>query len=188
MKKLTLTLLASAALAMPAMVPAMAQGTTPQPATPGTMAPGAMQNGQQPETQQQSPNTSQNAEQQNPGGNAQAATRVIPPSQLGRTGVRKVQTALNKKGFHAGHADGIWGSRTRNAVQNFQKSRNMSANGQLTQKTLSALGVQVASNQSSNSGQMSPSQSDNPPSQNSNSPIQSNGTMAPDQDHNNNQQ
>jgi hypothetical protein len=138
MRKFTLTLLASAALAMPAMVPALAQNS-PQ--------------NQQPQAQQQNnakpqqPNQQQ-ANQNNGQQNQQAANQAISPRQLGRSGVRQVQQALDKNGFHAGRSDGIDGPQTRTALRNFQKSKGIQSNGQINQQTLSDLGVNVASNQS----------------------------------------
>jgi peptidoglycan hydrolase-like protein with peptidoglycan-binding domain len=137
MKKLTLTLLAGAALAMPAAVPAMAQN--------GPQA-------QQPQAQQQQPKNQAPMNQQQssqPQPNQQAANQPVTPRQIGRSGVRQVQQALNKDGFHAGPTDGIYGRNTRTAVEDFQKSKKIQSNGQLNQQTLSQLGVNVASNQNS---------------------------------------
>jgi hypothetical protein len=127
MKKLTLTLLASAALVMPAMVPVMAQNT---------------QQNQQPQAQQQ-PRQQSAQNQQNQ--QQQASNKTFSPRQLGRNGVKQVQQALDKDGFKAGNADGIWGRNTRSALEDFQKSKGIQSNGQLNQQTLSDLGVKVAS-------------------------------------------
>lgn len=133
MKKLTPTLLASAALAMPAMVPAMAQNQQPQAQ-------------QQNNTQQQPPEqqANQNNGQEN---QQQASNQPISTQQLGRSGVKKVQQALDKAGFNAGRQDGIAGSETKTALKDFQKSKGIQGSGQINQKTLSALGVNVASNE-----------------------------------------
>lgn len=56
--------------------------------------------------------------------------------------IRQIQQALNKKGFHAGNADGTWGEETRQAVRNFQKAQDIKQTGQLDERTVSALGVQ----------------------------------------------
>jgi peptidoglycan hydrolase-like protein with peptidoglycan-binding domain len=160
MKKLTLVLLASAALAAPAAVPAMAQGTQNQ-------QPQAQQQQQSPQHSAQT--NQQQSDQQQP--NQQASNQAISPQQIGRNGVRQVQQALDKDGFHAGRADGIWGRNTRTAVNDFQKSKKIQGSGRLNQQTLSELGVNVASNQptgNQNGGDMNaaPNQNDmNPPSQ-----------------------
>jgi hypothetical protein len=144
MKKITLTLLASAALAMPAMIPAMAQNAPQTQQPQAQQQNGPQQNAQQPNQQQ--PN--QQANQQNQGQNQQqASSRTISPRQLGRNGVREVQQALAKKGFHSGRADGIFGRDTRMALRSFQKSKGINSTGQLNKKTLSDLGVNVASNE-----------------------------------------
>jgi peptidoglycan hydrolase-like protein with peptidoglycan-binding domain len=151
MKKLTLTLLAGAALAIPAMVPAIAQNTpqNQQPQQP---------NMQQPNMQQ--PNQPQ-ASQQNPGQNQQASNQPISPRQLGHNGVRQVQQALAKHGFHSGRADGIWGHDTQTAVRDFQRSKGIQSKGTLNQQTLSDLGVNIASN---DMGNQNNNQNGNPPS------------------------
>lgn len=56
--------------------------------------------------------------------------------------IRQIQQALNKKGFHAGNADGTWGEETRQAVRNFQKAQDIKQTGQLDERTVSAMGVQ----------------------------------------------
>lgn len=144
MKKLTLALLASAALALPAAVPAMAQSTS------HTMQPQAQQQQQpqQKQNQQKQSMARTNSPQPNQQQPNQQASNRISPQQLGRNGVRQVQQALNKDGFQAGHVDGIWGPDTRMALMHFQKSKDIQNNGQLNKKTLSDLGVNVASNQS----------------------------------------
>lgn len=139
MTKITLTLLASAALAVPTMVPAMAQ-SSPQNQKPQVQ--------QQSNATQQQPNQQQ-ANQHNEQLWQQAANQPIPPRQLGRSGVRRVQQALDKKGFDAGRADGIYGSETRTALREFQKSKGIQSNGQINRQTLSELGV----NQNSMSNQ-----------------------------------
>lgn len=121
MNKTILMLLASGALALPVALPAMAQNV------PANQPPQA-----------------QNSEQ---GRNQQAANQSIPPKQLGRRGVRQMQQALNKSGHRVGRTDGIMGPRTREALQSFQKSKGMQANGKINRQTLADLGVQVAQNQ-----------------------------------------
>jgi len=139
MKRLVLALLASSALAFPAFA---APNTTPA---------------QQPQTQQQSQMQRPQQNAQNPSGrNQQQAANRIRPNTLSRKDVREIQMALNKKGFQAGHVDGIWGRDTMAAVQHFQKVNHIAADGHLTHRTLSDLGVQVAANQNNmNNGNMS---------------------------------
>jgi peptidoglycan hydrolase-like protein with peptidoglycan-binding domain len=150
MKKLTLILLASAALALPGVGTALAQND---------------QN-QQPQAQQQQPANQQpeNSTQTNqPQPNQQASNQPIQPQQLSRSGVRQIQQALAKKGFHTGRADGFWGPRTSSALRSFQQAKNIQGNGEINQQTLSQLGVNVASLQTPGNSNNNP-----PPNQNQN--------------------
>ncbi len=54
--------------------------------------------------------------------------------------IRNVQQALSDAGYNPGPVDGISGSRTLAALENFQKQNNIAA-GQFTKETLQALGV-----------------------------------------------
>lgn len=59
--------------------------------------------------------------------------------------IKKVQKALNDKGYDAGPVDGQWGPLTQRAVQNFQQSQGQQqASGELNKQTLTALGVEGA--------------------------------------------
>jgi peptidoglycan hydrolase-like protein with peptidoglycan-binding domain len=55
--------------------------------------------------------------------------------------VKQVQTALQQQGMYQGNIDGVWGSATRTAVQNYQGSHGLTANGQLDAPTLKALNL-----------------------------------------------
>jgi peptidoglycan hydrolase-like protein with peptidoglycan-binding domain len=153
MKKTTLMLLASAALALPGALPAMAQNT------PANQPPQA-QSPQQPQEQSQQ---NQQSEQ-----NQQASNQSIPSSQLGRRGVRKVQLALIKTGRRVGRADGVMGPKTREALESYQKSKGMQASGKINQQTLSDLGIQVS--QRTQGRQRSNQGNNNQLNQNQNSP------------------
>ena len=134
MKSVIIALLAGTALA----APALAQNTTQPPQS--QMQP---QNNQKPKAQpqKQSQAQPQQAPQQK---QQQAANRKpISPTSLNNGQIRQMQTALDKDGFKAGRADGIWGPQTRAALEGFQKSKGMTSNGQLTQNTMTALGVNV---------------------------------------------
>ena len=82
------------------------------------------------------PSQAQNSEQ--------AANKSIPSKQLGRRSVRQMQQALNKSGHRVGRTDGIMGPRTREALQSYQKSKGMQANGKINRQILADLGVHVA--------------------------------------------
>jgi peptidoglycan hydrolase-like protein with peptidoglycan-binding domain len=72
--------------------------------------------------------------------------------------VRQVQQALDKNGFRVGPVDGRWGPKTSDALKHFQQSKNIPANGQLDQQTLSDLGLNGAQfvNQSQNNSSQNP--------------------------------
>ncbi|MBR7071545.1 MAG: spore cortex-lytic enzyme [Clostridia bacterium] len=65
-------------------------------------------------------------------------------SRIGSTGaeVQKIQSALKKKGYAIGTVDGIYGTKTKKAVQAFQKDNGLVRDGIAGPKTLKALGIQ----------------------------------------------
>ena len=60
--------------------------------------------------------------------------------------VRQIQQKLKELGYYTGNVDGIFGTQTKNAVVNFQKSKGLSADGIAGPKTLAALGIGQAAN------------------------------------------
>lgn len=119
MKSLVLALLTTAALSAPALAAAPSTGSPMQSDSSASM-------------------------QADSGMKANAS---ISPSSLSKSQIRQVQQALNQKGFLSSTPDGVWGSRTKSALEKFQKSQNLHATGKLNQKTLSALNVQIGSMQ-----------------------------------------
>lgn len=79
-------------------------------------------------------------------------------SKYGSTGeeVKSIQTKLKSWGYYDGDVDGIYGSKTFNAVKKFQKKNNLKVDGIVGDETLKALGI----NSSKNSGQSSGNNSD----------------------------
>jgi len=78
---------------------------------------------------------------------------------LSRNEIQLIQRALDKNGFRAGLVDGRWGPKTSDALKHFQESKNLEANGQLDQQTLSDLGLngaQFAKQNQNNSSQNQP--------------------------------
>ncbi len=75
---------------------------------------------------------------------------VCSLSRMGSTGkeVREIQTALKKKGYSIGTVDGIYGTKTKNAVIAFQRDAGLQVDGVAGQETLKALGVQNGSSNS----------------------------------------
>jgi peptidoglycan hydrolase-like protein with peptidoglycan-binding domain len=53
--------------------------------------------------------------------------------------VKDIQTQLSGHGYDVGAIDGVWGSRTRQALMSFQRDQNMQATGRIDRKTMAAL-------------------------------------------------
>ena len=74
-------------------------------------------------------------------------------SKYGSTGdeVKQIQQKLKAWGYYSGEIDGIFGSKTLQAVKDFQKANNLSVDGIVGEKTLAALGITSSSQTSSTS-------------------------------------
>ena len=75
-----------------------------------------------------------------PGAKAASAAeerRVARPACDWRT----VQEALKKEGFYEAEVDGINGSRTRKALENFQEKHDLDDSGEMDQATATKLGT-----------------------------------------------
>lgn len=59
--------------------------------------------------------------------------------------IRIVQQRLSNLGYYTAKVDGIWGTRTRTAVVNFQKANGLVADGIVGAKTEKALGITLSS-------------------------------------------
>ena len=64
-------------------------------------------------------------------------------SKLGSRGteVQQIQTRLKSWGYNVGNIDGIYGTRTRNAIIQFQKNNGLSADGIAGTQTLAKIGI-----------------------------------------------
>ena len=71
------------------------------------------------------------------------ALSVNAVSKIGSVGdeVTSIQKKLFSLGFYSGNIDGIYGSKTKNAVIDFQKANGLVADGIAGKKTLAALGI-----------------------------------------------
>ena len=139
------------------------QQTEPPPAPaqqakrPEPRQPQAQQAQQQAQSSQQSPNESfaRNGNQ-----NTQAS--------LSQDEIRRIQQALEQKGFNVGRVDGRLGPKTRTALSRFQRMRRLQQTGIPDQQTLAALGIGGSASTSgqgpSNGGGMN-NQADQPPQQ-----------------------
>jgi peptidoglycan hydrolase-like protein with peptidoglycan-binding domain len=55
--------------------------------------------------------------------------------------VLEVQVALQKAGYNPGVADGVFGSRTREAISRYQRDHGLAVTGSITNPVLQALGL-----------------------------------------------
>ena len=76
---------------------------------------------------------------------------VIKQGSTGST-VKTIQQKLKNWGYYTGAVDGIYGTRTKNAVISFQKKNGLTADGIVGSKTLAALGISATSTTTSSSG------------------------------------
>lgn len=65
--------------------------------------------------------------------------------------VKQIQTKLKNWGYYNGSVDGIYGSKTVEAVKYFQRKNGLTADGIAGPKTLSAMGINSSSGSSSSS-------------------------------------
>lgn len=73
---------------------------------------------------------------------------VIRRGSSGAT-VKKIQQKLKNWGYYKGSVDGVYGSKTVEAVRFFQKKNGLAADGIVGSKTLAALGISSGSQSSS---------------------------------------
>lgn len=73
-------------------------------------------------------------------------------SRYGSSGeeVKSIQSKLKQWGYYNGNIDGIYGSKTFEAVKNFQRKNNLTVDGIAGTKTLEALGIISSNNNTSN--------------------------------------
>lgn len=79
--------------------------------------------------------------------------KVEALSRYGSRGdeVKQIQQKLKNWGYYNGSVDGIYGSKTLEAVKYFQRKNGLTVDGIAGEKTLAALGIVGASNSSSSS-------------------------------------
>jgi len=85
---------------------------------------------------------------------AQRASAELYKKGSGGPAVTEIQTRLKNWGYYSGDVDGVYGSQTEKAVRWFQQKNGLSADGQVGDLTLAALGIPPSgtSSQSENSG------------------------------------
>ena len=70
---------------------------------------------------------------------------MIPSISLASELTKDVQNLLNFLGYNSGEADGIWGSKTKFAIEDFYKNRGSNFDGLLDQNELIDLKSEVTS-------------------------------------------
>ena len=68
--------------------------------------------------------------------------------------VREIQTRLKNWGYYFGAVDGVYGSKTEEAVRYFQRKNGLSVDGQVGNLTLAALGIQPTGSGGNRSGDL----------------------------------
>ena len=72
---------------------------------------------------------------------AQRASAELYKKGSGGPTVSEIQTRLKNWGYYNGEVDGVYGSQTEKAVRWFQQKNGLSADGQVGDQTLAALGI-----------------------------------------------
>ena len=80
-----------------------------------------------------------------------ASADLFKRGATGQT-VTEIQRRLKNWGYYAGSVDGVYGSKTEEAVRYFQRKNGLSADGQAGDQTLAALGIPSTGSSGSGSG------------------------------------
>jgi peptidoglycan hydrolase-like protein with peptidoglycan-binding domain len=72
------------------------------------------------------------------------ASAAVPVTVTERTDVRTLQNRLRQLNFYNGPADGVWGQKTQQGLEQFQRARGLAV-GQVTTATISAMGLDPSS-------------------------------------------
>lgn len=83
---------------------------------------------------------------------AQSADAALYKRGSSGSTVTQIQTRLKSWGYYNYTIDGIYGSRTENAVKYFQRKNGLAVDGQAGDKTLAAMGIYEQQSSSANSG------------------------------------
>lgn len=73
---------------------------------------------------------------------------------------KTIQTKLKRWGYYTGAVDGIYGTKTKQAVKYFQRKNGLTVDGIVGKKTAAAMGISLGSTSSSSSSTTSTSSSD----------------------------
>ena len=81
----------------------------------------------------------------------QAAAATYKQGSTGSV-VTQIQQKLSDWGYYSGAVDGVYGSRTTEAVKYFQRKNGLTVDGKCGPKTLAALGIRVSASSQGGSG------------------------------------
>jgi len=81
----------------------------------------------------------------------QAAAATYRQGSTGSV-VTQIQQKLSDWGYYSGAVDGVYGSKTTEAVKYFQRKNGLTVDGKCGPKTLAALGIQVSASSQGGSG------------------------------------
>ena len=85
---------------------------------------------------------------------AQSASADLYKKGSSGAAVREIQTRLKNWGYYFGAVDGVYGSKTEEAVRYFQRKNGLSVDGQVGNLTLAALGIQPTGSGGNSSGDL----------------------------------
>ncbi|RUM71087.1 MAG: peptidoglycan-binding protein, partial [Sulfurovum sp.] len=68
--------------------------------------------------------------------------RILCQTNMTKGVIKKIQTALNEKGYNTGKPDGVLGRGTRNSLEKYQKDNGL-ATGGITYETLDSLNIEL---------------------------------------------
>lgn len=114
-------------------------------------------------TTSSSNDTSGMGSQSTPSSSQGGTSQGSASGQQGSTEIREAQQALKDKGYQV-TVDGQMGPETKQALEKFQQQQNLSGNGELDSKTLSALGVSGGASSGSSGSSTSGMSSSSPSS------------------------
>ena len=86
---------------------------------------------------------------------AQSASADLYKKGSSGSSVTEIQTRLKNWGYYFGSVDGVFGSKTEEAVKYFQRKNGLSVDGQVGNKTLAALGMTPSDSGGSGGGDSS---------------------------------
>lgn len=73
--------------------------------------------------------------------NSNSSSKTKKSNKSNKEVVKKVQQALNDKGYDCGEVDGMIGNKTKNSIRKFQKDNNLTVDGMIGKQLKEALDI-----------------------------------------------